>query len=306
VILFLDSDDTLLPTAVERAVECFREPDVAKAHWALWEMGEHGGRTGALIPRDPLPHGDLRETMIEKGPHGLNNPPTSGNAWSRRFLEKVLPVPEREYVISADAFLFTLAPIFGRVARVPEPQSCYRVHGANNYWRKTFAEKMEQNLRLYDNRCEMLSRHLRDQGIHVDPETWKARDGYYAWMVRLRRATEDLAERIAPGETFILIDEAQWGGQIFADRTNLPFTERDGQYWGPPADDEAAVAEFERLRGQWKPRYLVIAWPAFWWKEHYAAWMRFIDARYPRLHDDENLVVFDLGSGETQCTPAAS
>src|SRR6516164_3747657 len=33
VVFFLDSDDALLSTAVARAVELFRDPEVVKVHW---------------------------------------------------------------------------------------------------------------------------------------------------------------------------------------------------------------------------------------------------------------------------------
>src|SRR6266404_6343268 len=42
VVLFLDSDDGLLPTAATRAVEAFREPHIIKAHWPLHIVDELG------------------------------------------------------------------------------------------------------------------------------------------------------------------------------------------------------------------------------------------------------------------------
>src|SRR5207237_2508756 len=50
VICFLDSDDALLPTALEKAVSAFRSGDVVKVHWPLLEIDEHGKRTGSHIP----------------------------------------------------------------------------------------------------------------------------------------------------------------------------------------------------------------------------------------------------------------
>src|SRR5206468_3986800 len=40
VILFLDSDDVLLPTAVEAAMEALAEPDVVKVHWPWLECDD--------------------------------------------------------------------------------------------------------------------------------------------------------------------------------------------------------------------------------------------------------------------------
>ena len=59
VIIFLNADDILLPTAVETALGLFHDPDVVKVHWPLWEIDRQGMKTGLVIPRDPLPGGDL-------------------------------------------------------------------------------------------------------------------------------------------------------------------------------------------------------------------------------------------------------
>src|SRR5437867_5970414 len=57
---FVDADDVLLPTAVERAIEVCRDPDVAKVHWPLKEIDAGSCETGKVWCED-LPEGDLRE-----------------------------------------------------------------------------------------------------------------------------------------------------------------------------------------------------------------------------------------------------
>src|SRR5262249_41985727 len=85
VIFFLDSDDVLLPEAVERVVPLFQDADVVKVHWPLWEVDENGTKTGQIVPRGVLPEGDLREFARLAGPASHRNPPTTGNAWARWF-----------------------------------------------------------------------------------------------------------------------------------------------------------------------------------------------------------------------------
>src|SRR5687768_1406781 len=46
VILFLDADDILLPTAMEEAVKLFDGSGVAKVHWPIWEVDRQGNKTG--------------------------------------------------------------------------------------------------------------------------------------------------------------------------------------------------------------------------------------------------------------------
>ena len=76
-------------------------------------------------------------------------------------------------------------------------------------------------------------------------------------------------------------------------RRYLPFTEREGQYWGPPPDDETAIRELERLRDG-GASHLVFAWPAFWWLEHYAGLHGHLCSRYRRVLGNSRVIVFDL------------
>src|SRR5262249_49623928 len=93
VILFLDSDDMLLRTAVERSLPHFRNPGTVRVHWPLWKTDRRGAKTGEIFPKEPLAEGDLRELVIQEGPIGQE----AGSAWARSFLERVLPIPEPEF-----------------------------------------------------------------------------------------------------------------------------------------------------------------------------------------------------------------
>jgi glycosyltransferase involved in cell wall biosynthesis len=298
VVLFLDSDDILLPSAAVEAVNTLRETAAAKAHWPLYEVDERGDRTGGVVPRQPLPEGDFREATIESGPDCYPSPPTTGNAWSRRFLESVLPLPEPDFRRHADTYLVTLAPLFGTVKLVAEPQALYRVHGRNDYACRPASEKNRRNLEMYDRRCSALESQLARQGVRVDPAVWKRRNPYYAWMRRVAAATDELSALLPLGCAVVLVDEDQWadrwGDAAFIEgRRWVPFLERDGRYWGPPPDDATAIREFERQR-EAGVRFAVIGWPAFWWLDHYAGWRHHLNSNYRRVLDNDRLVVFDL------------
>jgi 2-polyprenyl-3-methyl-5-hydroxy-6-metoxy-1,4-benzoquinol methylase len=113
------------------------------------------------------------------------------------------------------------------------------------------------------------------------------------WSQRIGQAARELGAVIGPGEPFILIDEDQVRAELGPALAALPFPERDGQYWGPPADDVSAVNELERLRRQ-GALFAVVAWPSFWWLEYYTELGRRLRARYRRVLDSERVVVFDL------------
>ena len=69
-----------------------------------------------------------------------------------------------------------------------------------------------------------------------------------------------------PESTFLLVNDDQWEEEksLNAFRV-IPFLERDGQYWGPPASDKTAVRELERLRRAGAD-YIVFAWCSYWWR----------------------------------------
>jgi SAM-dependent methyltransferase len=115
------------------------------------------------------------------------------------------------------------------------------------------------------------------------------------WRQRLLKAAEDLAASLPHGARVILVDQGLTGGVLAGLRPGVPFLERDGRYWGPPEDDATAICELERLRA--RHDFVVFAWPAFWWLDHYADFHRHLRATARCVLDNERAVVFDLRSG---------
>lgn len=286
IIIFLDSDDALLPTAVETAVRGFDRAEVVKVHWPLWAIDEAGAMSGQVVPAFPLGDGDLRSARISEGVQEHDWPPTSGNAWTRSFLDAVLPMPEAEYVTCPDLYLGALAGAVGLVKKVSQPQSLYRVHGNNNWNKITRTEE----LRRLDHCLTALENQLRATGANPDSERWRAR----SWLHRLFRAAEEIATYVPLGSSFLMIDGNELDPDVGSGRRRIPFLERDGAYWGAPEDDDTAISELERLRNA-GANYAVVAWPAFWWLEHYAGLRDHLHSHYPCLLENERLIVYDLG-----------
>lgn len=294
VVVFLDSDDMLLPTAVEIAVRLLDDPAVVKVHWPMWEVSEAGEKTGRVVPRKPLPEGDLRQKVIKNGPVVALGSPTSGNAWSRRYLERVLPMPERELKQHADSYLNTLACLFGGIRSVSEPQGQYRLHGTNDYATRPENERARRNLEMYHYRCRLLSQHLHASGVDVQPDTWKTGNLHYANLLGRHALLEELATLMPVGETFILVDQGTRGdGVIIAGRGNVRFTEQVyGNPWRPP-DDQAAIRAVERLRAA-GAGFIVFVRPTFWWLTCYTGLDRHLRARYCCVLRNDRTIVFDL------------
>jgi hypothetical protein len=204
----------------------------------------------------------------------------------------VLPIPEKEWRICTDSYLFTLAPVFGRIKRLSEPQGAYRVHGQSNVASLTFDERLQLHLSYYDRACAALSKACQDQGIQVDQGAWQSK----SWPHRLRFAIQEIGELVPPGEAFILADRDSWGTEDdLGGRRRIPFLEQDGQYWGAPPDDETAIREFERLRRS-GASFMIFAWPVFWWLEHYAGLRKHLRSKFRCALENERLVAFDLRS----------
>jgi hypothetical protein len=89
------------------------------------------------------------------------------------------------------------------------------------------------------------------------------------------------------------VDEEQIRGVVASQRPAIPFLERDGQYWGPPADSATAIREFERLR-RTGAGFIAFTWTAFWWLDYYAGFHAHLRDKYACLLENERLVVFDL------------
>jgi hypothetical protein len=295
-LLFLDADDVLLPTAVECACDRLREDDdVAKVHWPLWVIDAGGRRTGQVWPFAKLSDGDFRAEIVARGPACVTSPPTSGNAWTRRFLERVLPIPEA-YGLCADEYLLALSPAFGVVRRVAEPQACYRFHGANQYQCMPMADRIRAGVATNKHQCDTLAHFLRGQGFAAEPDAWLRG----MWFPQLRCAIDELKAVVPAGSTFVLLDEDQWGTDASLEgRRRLAFRDRDGVYWGPPPDDAAAIAELERLRGECGASHLVVAQVAAWWLDHYTVFARYVHARFPQVFQSSRMAVFDLAGGNS-------
>jgi hypothetical protein len=291
VVFFLDADDRFFPTTVEETMGVFGS-GIAKVHWPLREIDEHGETTGQVVPSWELQEGNLRQIVIRDGPPRCIVAPTTGNAWARALLQRVLPIPEKEWRICADYYLHTLAPVFGRIKRLLEPQGAYRVHDQNNYsTHRTFDERLLRDLDLNDRARAALSRLCQDMGIQVDTETWKST----LWLHQLRLATQEIMELVPEGEAFILVDGDMWvTDDELGGRRRIPFLERDGQYWGAPPDDATAIRQLERLRQETEASFMVFAWPAFWWLEYYAGLRDHLRSEYRCVLENERLVAFDL------------
>jgi len=206
IILFLDSDDMLLPTTVEKAVNLISETGVANVHWPLCQIDEHNNKTGDIIPSYELPEGDLREILINYGPSCCFHQSTTGNAWTRNFLEKVLPMPEDVFKICADVYLCTMAQAFGPVKRISESQGLYRKHNNNNFSNEAWHKKVSLRHRSDNKLFSILNKFFSERGIKINMEVWKHTSCGY----QLGLAVDGISNITQKEENLVLVDDERY------------------------------------------------------------------------------------------------
>jgi hypothetical protein len=127
------------------------------------------------------------------------------------------------------------------------------------------------------------------------------------WVDEVERAIAELRAVVPAGARYLLADGDELNlPDRLADRWKVPFTEREGRYFGPPETGVAAVAELERVRGG-RVDWVVIAWPAFWWLESYPELARRLECEASLAFESERLRIYDLrGAGAARSATNAS
>jgi hypothetical protein len=119
-----------------------------------------------------------------------------------------------------------------------------------------------------------------------------------SWAHQVRLAVNELSALIPQGESFILVDENQWGDvDIAPNRRAIPFLEQGSGYCGVPLDDDTAVKELDRL-SRAGAGFIVFGWPAFWWLDYYGGLRQHLDSQFRCVLRNDRLIAFDLRSSK--------
>ncbi len=130
VVVMLDSDDRLRSDAASLFAQVLSGGEFIKASGYLRVVDGTGEPVGVSIPRRLTPSGKHRESIIASGPGAYRAAFNSGNAWTRAFLERVLPIP-LDSKLGPDGYLNLICPLFGATATIDDWVADYRIHGRN-------------------------------------------------------------------------------------------------------------------------------------------------------------------------------
>jgi O-methyltransferase len=117
------------------------------------------------------------------------------------------------------------------------------------------------------------------------------------WMEQVYLLGQDFAVNTPANARILIADDDICRSLIFTDRTLIPLIEHDGQYGGPPTDDAAAILylDSQRQHGE-SATYLALAFPSFWWIDHYPQWWQSLKISARSVVDNDRLKLFALAS----------
>lgn len=127
LVLFLDSDDFLLPDAVEHILGNYDE-QIALYMYRMRYADEHGALSGVFPPLEaPFAEGDVSSLVRANGRYAGTI--TSGLVCSRTKLAKIFPLDPEAFRIGADGAVSVALPLHGTVKGSDKVISAYRLHG---------------------------------------------------------------------------------------------------------------------------------------------------------------------------------
>lgn len=312
LVIFQD-DDELLPDFISESVAALERNPTAGFSFTLAGGIDLNSEPVALpgeYPRDGLIAGTDYLYAIVNGANWVIHASTV--LMRSAVLDEVGPFDTPHSNHSIDINLYYRMMVSYDVVLIPSLLGRVRVHAGRDSQRRfgssrgtgplaTMAERSDAAAHLFksDRAADASFRQwLADRLFHLSMRRSALTHELVpelnlSWDERIEIARSEIETLVDPGQTFILVDEDEWGAEFAVDRRAMPFLERDGSYWGVPEDDRTAIKELERLRGM-GAGFVVFGWPAFWWLDYYSGLREYLRSRYPCVLSNSRLVVYDL------------
>jgi len=173
LILLLDADDYLYPDAVS-SILARRQDGAAQYQYRMDLVDAQGAAFDQYPPEEAvMDEGDVVEKLLRQGRYATTV--TSGLAFDRAVLEKVMPMPAESFRQGGDGYLVTVAPLYGAVVTVPGRLSAYCQHGSNHsQFDQALAKRARWRLWHDERRYDALREHARRLSLSLaeDPGLW--------------------------------------------------------------------------------------------------------------------------------------
>jgi glycosyltransferase involved in cell wall biosynthesis len=193
VVIFLDADDRLGADCIA-AVKAKWTPKVSKVQWGLRGVDADGTPTGSLFPEFTDRHTPqwCQEQMRRQ--HWYVASATSGNAWSRAFLDWVMPLPQYAKYVVVDDYMSVLAPYVGDVVSLAYVFGEYRFHAGQMSSISQFTEdRLERDTNDDEVRYNAVNDFLVQHGhTRLDVLRWSQHTIKRIFLIRLGRSREKI------------------------------------------------------------------------------------------------------------------
>lgn len=166
LVVFLDADDYLYPSTVSRIVSVM-ESGASMYQYRLNVIDRAGTELDIHPPAEVrMEEGDVRPLLCSMGRFATNV--TSGLAFPRWALNKIMPMPPGNFRQGGDGFLVTTAPLYGKVVTVPGILGVYCQHGRNHSeFALDVARRARWRLEHDEFRYKVLRSHAEKVGLTV-------------------------------------------------------------------------------------------------------------------------------------------
>ncbi len=181
IVLFLDSDDQLLPNAVACLVEAWK-PGLSLLCFRLQAVDRAGSPMGfTFAPQTEL--GLSPKQIFQK--HGaFSISPTSSNAYSRTALARFIPMDPIAWRYGAHTYMNMLALIYGEVLVLNAVLGQRRMHGANRSLTSlTNTNNLQARLACQLELPAAIADHAGRNGLSLDLKDIRVRPGHYKWRM---------------------------------------------------------------------------------------------------------------------------
>lgn len=145
-------------------------------------------------------------------------------------------------------------------------------------FRNWLAEKMSL---LQRQKSEIMASLLPDYGL--------------SRIEKIGIASDEISRLVPADQSMMLIDENELVYELQVNRHMRPFTEKDGQFWGAPQNDDIARMELIRMCED-GINFIIILWPAFWYLDVYRSFSDCLHSQFYCLLKNSRLMAFQLRS----------